>query len=83
MTFKFSSLQCIMSIFIISSGDFMIGKYLLTKFFHLYTVTLQVDFTIICKHSQSCTPAHSNFEFDQTSQIENPGVAPCRTVVLA
>ena len=74
-----------MSIFIISSGDFMIGKYLLTKFFHLYTVTLQVDFTIICKHSlkQSCTPAHSNFEFDQPSQIENPGVAPCPTVVLA
>ena len=32
-------------------GDFLIGKYLLTKFFHLYTVTLQVDFTIICKHS--------------------------------
>ena len=40
-----------MSIFIISSGDFLIGKYLLTMFFHLYTVTLQVDFTIICKHS--------------------------------
>ena len=74
-----------MSIFIISSGDFLIGKYLLAKFFHLYTVTLQVDFAIICKNSlkQCCTPAHFNFEFDQSSQIENPGVAPCPTVVLA
>ena len=85
MTFQFSSVQCIISIFKISSGDFLIGKYLLTKFFHLYTVTLQVDFIIICKHSrkQCGTPVHSNFEFDQPSEIENPGVTPCPTVVLA
>ena len=75
-----------MSISIISSGDFLIGKCLSTKVFHLYTVTLQVDFTIICKHpliKQSCTPAHSNFELDQPLKIQNPGVAPCPTVVLA